>query len=146
MATLRTATDDILGLFAAAWAAGAPAIAGSLPPVVYPHEDDGSIPSTSGAWARVSIQHQAGEQQTIGGPGNRLFEHSGKVFVQVFAPMKGKTGFDLAQQLAEVALGAFQGQSTRAVWFRNVGFQEIGPDGPFFQINITADFLWSQAI
>jgi hypothetical protein len=147
MTTYRQATDEMLGLFRTAWLANAGAVnGGTVPPVLYPHTDDGTIPTTAGAWCRVAINHETGLQRTLGRPAGRQFEHSGTLFVQVFAPQIGGTGYDLAQALADVARAAFEGKSTAGVWFRNVRINEIGPDGPFYQINIAADFQWSQAL
>lgn len=147
MTTYREATDQILGLFRSAWLANAGAAnGGTVPPVLYPHTDDGTIPTTTGAWARISINHETGGQATLGPSAGRQFENGGTLFVQVFAPAIGGTGYNLAQALAEVAKAAFEGKATSGVWFRAVRINEIGPDGPFYQINIAADFLWSQAL
>lgn len=146
MATYREAVDEMLGRFKAQWDADTPAITGTVPPVYYPDTEDGTQEQTTNAFARVTVQHDDGGQRSLGGIGARIFENEGLITVQVFVPLAGRGGYSIAQALAEVAKAAFEGKSTPAVWFRNVRFNEIGPEGPFYQINVNADFVWHQQI
>jgi hypothetical protein len=68
------------------------------------------------------------------------------VIVQVFAPLTAGEGLTQAEALAIIARDAFEGKTAGAgqVWFRNVAINEIGPDGPWFQINVSADFLYDE--
>jgi hypothetical protein len=149
MASYREAVDEILAQFRTVWLAQAPAALGvaTAPPVLYPHQDTGQEPAlTAQPFARVFVTHATGEQRSLGAAGGRVFTNEGIVFVQVFAPLVGGAGFDKAQRLAEVAKAAFEGVRTASVWFRAARFQEIGAEGPFYQINVAADFEWSQTL
>jgi hypothetical protein len=145
MAGYREAVDEILTRFGTEWAASAAAAisAATAPQIVYEDDEDGS-PDREGPFVRITVQHADGSQRTLGETGNRQFEHEGIAFVQVFAPIRASGSMDVAQRLAEVAVAAFEGKRTASVWFRNVRINEIGRSGPFFQINVAADFQWSQ--
>lgn len=145
MARYREAVDEILALFGAAWAANAAAAISAVttPAIVYEDDEDGA-PDSVAPFCRITVQHADASQRTLGTAGARQFEHEGIVFVQVFAPIRARGAMDVAQRLAEVAQAAFEGQRTSRVWFRNVRFNEVGRSGPFFQINVAADFQWSQ--
>lgn len=95
------------------------------------------------AWAVSVIRHGTARQATLGGEGNRLFERIGIVIVQVFTPV-GK-GLQESYRLARVVAEAFEGRSSPGgVWFRNVGINELGKDGMFQQLNVTAEFQYHE--
>lgn len=138
--TVAQARDEITELFTSAWQAHAPG-----PPPVYYDDVVASEPPAGKAWARLNVKHTLGQQSTIGNPiGNSLFRRDGLVTVQIFAP--AGQGLKLADQLAKVALDAFEGKSTQGgVWFRKVRVKEIGPDRAWFNINVLAEFNYDEA-
>ena len=135
--TLAQARDDMLKMISDAW----------LPtgkPILY--EDRGGTPPKEGtAWARVTIRHNRGDQETLSNPfGSRLFRRDGLVFVQIFTPVGN--GLEQADALAKIALDAYEGKSSQnGVWFRNVRYREVGPDGNWYQVNVIAEFEYSEA-
>jgi len=147
--TLSEARDAINAKFYTAWQALAPAQNGGVEPVVrWQGEDSGDKPDSTQPWARVTILHATSGQDTLGPAGaGRSFERTGTVIINVFAPLSRGQGLTQAEALAIIAQNAFEGQTAGAgdcIWFRNVTINEIGPDGAWFQINVTADFLYPE--
>lgn len=136
--TRAQARDEILGLFKATW----DSLPAPVPPVAY---DDNAPPPTKGdqAWARVTLLHNDGDQQTLGGIGNRRFNRLGVVIVQVFTPYGG--GSTKADVLVPVARDAFEGKSTPGgVWFRHVREQDAGKSGQWQQTNVSAEYEYDE--
>jgi len=143
--TFVTASDEILGLFKTAWDANTAAVAGSVPAVRWPGVDSGDPPSPAAPFARIAIHHGTGQQRTLGQTGSRRFERQGTVVVQILTPISSGGGLRLAQQLAIIVRDAFEGKGTASgIWFRNVSTREVGPDGTWNRINVTADFLYDE--
>lgn len=139
--TITQARDDILEMFTTAWNTNTPAITGTVPEVRYQGVEEASEPPTGDPWARVSVTHVTGTQSSMGETGNRNFEHAGIVTMQLFVPMEDDDGLGIMDQLIKVAVDAFEGEcSTNGVWFRNVRVNEVGPDRPWFNVNVLADF------
>ena len=115
----------------------------------WPNNDTGVEPDQTLPWARVVLQHTAGDQYSLGPPGNRLFEHEGLVVVQIYVPV-GR-GLATARSLCMIAKNAFEGTSTPSgVWFRNCHFQEIGQDAEnpetkaWDQTNVICQFVYDE--
>lgn len=141
MSTLVETTDLILGHFMPLWKAQTPPVIGYVPEIVLEWIQRNNQPETKKkAFGRFLIRHVGGQQATLSGhPGSR-FTHAGVVIIQMLTPIEDAANFAKAQQLAQVALSAFQGQAIKDIWFRNVRYTEIGRDGIFYQINVTAEF------
>lgn len=141
-ATRTQAKDEILGTFKTAWDAGAE----STGLTVLYWNTKSEVP-TSGAWARVTVRHAEGEQETLSNSaGSRRFGRVGTVTVQIFTPHN--EGGTLSDQLVEIVEKAFMGVTTSPgrVIFRRVRSNEIGQDGQWFQVNVLADFEYSEII
>ena len=140
VANLTQAEDEVLTLFRTAWQAGAPSA--GLPLL---SEDVAATPPTSGAWARVSFRNSTGRQASLSGEaGQRMFQHTGFVSVQVFTPTgDGKV---LANQLAQIAKNAFEGTTTTPgdVRLRNARVVPVGQEGSWYQTNVFADFEYEE--
>lgn len=137
--TLTEARDDMLKMVRDAWLAGGYADAN----LIY-DDKEGSIPATQTTWARVTVRHEEGRQSSLsGGLGSQKYLRTGTLFVQIFEPSgEGLSSIDLS---AKIIMDAFEGKaSPNGVWFRNVTFQEIGPDGNFFNGNVTIDFEYDE--
>lgn len=93
---------------------------------------------------RVFIRHGSGDQRTLGAVGNRGFERRGVVIVQVMVP--SGDGFTLGDALGTVARNMFEGVTTpEGVWFRRVSpAQEMGKTGNWQQLNVTANFEYTE--
>lgn len=152
--TLEVAQDQIYAQFRGVWIADTPALIGGSPPAVAPIQyedttnwtgrpvkgDDDGRP-----WCRISILHASGYQATLAdGVGGSLHRQEGTVTVQVFADYKTSKGSTLAVKLAMVAKKAFEGKRTPDVWFKRARYQEVGREGRWYQINVSADFEWDE--
>ncbi len=139
-ATLIQARDEILTQFKTTWEGD---VVSQDLPVLY-RDVPQDIPS-SGDWARVTIQHNFGEQVTLSGEtGARRFRQFGIVTVQIFTET-GK-GMELSDTLAMIAKTAYEGVTTLPgrVEFRRVRVNEVGQDGTWFQQNVLADFEYDE--
>lgn len=140
VATRTLARDEVMTLFRTAWtASGAPSE--TLPILFWDIAQD--IPD-SGAWCRITMQHNEGEQVTLSnGSGNRRFRRFGVINVQIFTPIGD--GLELNDLLTKIAEDAFEGvTSTNGIVFLNVRSNEVGPDGEWFQTNVLADFEYDE--
>lgn len=95
------------------------------------------------AWAVSNIRHVSGRQETLGGIGNRAFERTGIIFLQIFTRVGN--GLQESYQLAKVMADGFEGRSSpNGVWFRNVRINEVGKDGTFSQTTVTVEFQYNE--
>ncbi len=91
------------------------------------------------SWAMVVVRHAAGQQDTLGGIGNRQFLRLGVVIVTINT--LSTSGLSEGYNLAKVVADAYEGVSSpNGVWFRNVRINELGREGTFFQTNVLVDF------
>jgi hypothetical protein len=148
MTTFDGARDEILAAFRTAWTAGTPPITGTVPPVGYEGVETAASQPSTAPFARIVIRHVGGRQATLSNQdGQRTFEKTGIIGVQIFAPLVAGLGLTVVEALAKVAKSAFEGRATPSgVWFRNVRAVEVGPDGAMFQINVWADFEYDELV
>lgn len=135
-ADFDTANDEILTLFKTAWdTTGHPALYENLA---------GEPPTTPVPWARISLRHGTGGQTALSGAdGTRRYDRIGILTVQIFIA-NGK-GLSEGYTLGKIVVDAFEGKTTPSqVWFRDVVNKEIGPDGEWFQFNVTAEFVYDE--
>ena len=147
-ATLTTARDEIHEIFQTKWDADSPAVnGGAIPPTAY---DGRAFTTPQGqAWARIRVRHAGGTQATLSGglslPSRTRFNKTGIVIVSIYQPVEAGGDTLLSEQLALIAKEAFEGQQTPSqVWFRDVVSAEVGVDGPWFQVNVTAGFTYDE--
>ena len=135
-ATYLEAINEIQDIFKSAWDATGHA-------AVYENVD-GSQPSTTAPWARVTVRHVSGGQASLANHvGVRRWYRLGIVTVQVFVPMG--EGLSEAYTLSKIISDAYEGAATPSgVWFRNVRINEVGPDGEWYQFNVSADFTYDE--
>jgi hypothetical protein len=147
-ATIEQARDDIHARFKTDWDAN-PESTGIL--VLY-RDRGGEVPDAQdvngnpNAYARITVQHVAGIQPTVGSAtGQRRFRNDGFVTVQIFTA--GGTGEVKSDRLIKVAQDAFRGKRTpQGVIFRDVSVNEIGESGDWFQANVTALFEYDEIV
>lgn len=139
MPTLPEATEAICQRFNDAWA--------DRTPVEWPNviPDDGKPKLSHGnvSYASVHIKHEDSDQHTLGEKGNRVFQREGQVIVQVFVPA-GKRGLEEADTLAKAASDAFEGETFGGVSYHRVSARTVGLDGPWYQMNVTADYEFDE--
>ncbi len=144
-ATLELVTDEILAKFKTYWDANAQAAVGGsyLPKIIY-EADRSEDPGDQKAWCRIVIRHSSVGPGTLAGKGNRRITRYGLIYVQIFAPFLDGSGFSVVQRLAQVARDAYEGERTPNVFFAACRLNEQGRDGPWIQVNLTADFNWDE--
>lgn len=154
VATFDVARDDILGEFNTAWEANAPAVTpgGSAPVVFWDGIPEPAPPPDDAPWARVQIRHVTGGVTGIGGPVGERRRHTqtGIVTVQIFVPTildSTPVGVSVSEELAKVALAAFRVQrTTNGVIFREARINEVGSDGPWYNVNVLSDFEYDEFV
>lgn len=144
--TKTQARDEVFALFRTAWLADS-----TSQDVELRYEDVGpkeppSAPSEgqAPAWARIQMRWADGDQISLGGnQGSSIFDRSGIITIQVFAP--SGDGRVLSDQLTEIALNALEGKTTTSgVRIRRARHIDVGIDGPWFQVNVTANFEYDR--
>jgi hypothetical protein len=146
--TFNDAYDQIFGLFRAKWFADTPAITGGpVPEVEYQGMTSIGSPPQDAPWCRISLQHVTNNSAALNPDGVRKrFTVTGVVAVQIFVPIG--QGLVLIRQLAPVAKEAFQGVRTAddSIWFREAQISEVGAEGSWFQMNVTASFEYDEFV
>ena len=134
--TVAEGRDDILTVVKTAW---------DTTGFTMVYDDQvGSIPTTMVTWARTTVGHAGGGQATLSGSlGQQRYKRTGVVIVQIFTP--SSEGLFSSDNSAKVIMDAFDGKSSEnGVWFKNVRFVEVGPDGDFYQCNVLIDFEYDE--
>jgi len=99
-------------------------------------------PPTDTVWARLTVVHEAGEQDSIGRVGGRKFLRRGRVLIQIFD--KVDNGVRNLDTLADAARDIFEGASFDGLYFISADIRETGPDGEWFQILVDAPFDYQE--
>lgn len=135
-ATYAQARSEMFALLKAAWDP-------TTFKMVWPDKPDAK-PSGRTPWARTTLRHNLGGQATLANhAGVSRFRREGILTVQIFTP--SGEGLSRAYDLAKIIADALEGASTsRGVWFRNTRLNEVGPDGDWFQLNVTTDFIYDE--
>lgn len=91
-------------------------------------------------WVQLNVR--PGNAQMVSfGP--RTYRQPGVVMTQVFIPV-GK-GDDRANEIAEAVAGALRGETVSGVRFRATSApQFVGPDGNWWQTNVTTPFEYDE--
>lgn len=132
--TPEAARDEIFRVFKSTWDATGYA-------AVWPDTPDQTPPESEEVpWARVTLQHQDGGQNSLANhAGSKMWEHVGTLFIQIFVPAgQGATpGYPLVRKVMNayrVARGAVRYTSHR--------FRETGRDGAFNGFLVLVDFAY----
>jgi hypothetical protein len=142
--TYPQAIDAIFTQFNTAWQA-ASGICGYVPEIVWPLTD--SKPDSSKIWARVSTQTVFEAQGALGqvnASGQRDYQSSGLVFVQMFFP-KVPANVAISRQIAKLARDAFRAQNAD-VWFRNARIRELEDENGMLRFNATAEYEFNELV
>lgn len=143
MGARQDAIDAIFGAFDTDWTANAPA---PTPPVAW--QDVPFVPPNDcAAWARVSLRHNDSDIASLGGVGARKWRTEGRVWVQVFTELGlGRRSNDT---LLEVAIDIFRGKrvgTAPVVRFYDIKPMEVGPEGPWFQQDLSVFFWYDEVV
>ena len=133
MTTLNEARGRIYQDFVTAW--------GSTSPFTFDNE---AFNQPSGPWVRLTVRHNASQQESLGPINRRKFERGGSVFIQCFTPLD--SGAASADNLASVARAAFEGRTLTPenIRFTEVIVREIGPSEEWYQVNVEALFTYTE--
>lgn len=144
MTTIMEAEDDTLARFKAAWdTVGHAVVYTDVPLDAAAEAATNPESATLVPWARVSIKNNTRTQATLAGPLGRRFDARGVFIAEIYTP--AGDGLTLARILARLVEQAFEGVSTpNGVWYRNVRTNEVGPDGPWFHVNVIAEFQYDE--
>ena len=129
------AEDLIYAAFVTGWA--------GQTPVAYDNKNfDAEVQETN--YVTISIQHNVGTIASLGGLGTRNFRQFGIIILQVFTLAGG--GKRPNMDLCVTARNIFRGIHLAGnLWFRNVSIQHAGPDGKWYQQNVTAEFSFDES-
>ncbi len=158
MASYDEVIEEAFGVLRTAWNAGSVAIVGgsTIPPILLEDTDQtgaapGTAPTVSDptggtrviasneAFARYSFKHKTGQNAAVG---KKLFRRDAVLMCQFFYPRRGGVGKAKAAALARLAQSAYESAGTSHVNFVRVSLREVGPSGPWYQVNVSADAYW----
>lgn len=96
------------------------------------------------SWARISMQEETSEQETLGGVGHRWFSRRGTLFFQINVPADGGTA--VADGLAKEARSLLEGVSLASGELHLFAstVRRIGPNGPWFQVSVDTAFEFTE--
>lgn len=135
-ASQETASDEMLAFFKTAW---------DTTSLLAVYENvKGVVPTAQDAWARPSIRHAAGGNQSLTGALSQTnYERVGIFTVSIFIP--NGNGLALGRSLGKTVADAFEGKATAsAVWFRNVRVVEVGPSDEWYMFNVVIEFIYDE--
>lgn len=108
----------------------------------YTFDNEAFDPPTEAVWVRLAMRHTGRAQDTLGPSGNRKFEATGNVIVQVFAPLD--TGAAGCDAVVETVRALFEGVTVSGIFFYGAVVREIGPGDDWYQINVEAAFTYNE--
>ena len=130
--TLADAREAIYQRWATNW--------GTTTDFTFANEDFTS--PTDQPWVRLTINEEAGQQDSLGSDGCRKFLRRGRVLIQIFnATDAGLRSLDL---LAQQARDIFEGTRFSGIWFTNVDVRESGSGGEWYQFTVDAPFSYQE--
>ena len=141
MTTYENALDEIFGLFDTAWKAGATAIVGEVPHVLWYGSEESELPDRAKYWARVSHKVISNQQSTLrNGNTAQRYTTKGILSVQIFCPFIVSKGITLGRRLAVLARSAYiNKETTGGVWFRNGKIVEGRIDKDWVPLIVTVE-------
>lgn len=99
-------------------------------------------PPADTLWARLTVVHDTGVQDSLGKPGDRKFLRRGRVFIQIYDTVD--SGLLTLDTVAAAVRDIFEGTSFNSLYFTNADIRETGPDGEWFQVVVDAPFDYQQ--
>lgn len=112
--------------------------AGSAP--LYYDNQDVDRPDSPTLFGRAIVRHGRGTRTTLG---INRFRRFGTVYVQIFVPQG--TGTVTIRDLSDDIAGGLENvPASFGVRIQDVDINELGSDGAYFQVNISADFTYDR--
>lgn len=93
-------------------------------------------------WARLTVNHEAGEQDSLGKAGNRKFLRRGRVLVQIYDQVDN--GTRTLDTIADATRDIFEGVSFAGLFFTSADIRETGQDGEWYQTIVDAPFDYQE--
>lgn len=149
MLVYSDAIKEMFQRFETVWNAGATAIAGYIPEVRWPGVLERAKPPVDKFWVRISqrgvFEEQATLSDCVGIPGQRHYESSGFIYVQLFCPKSQDTAMQVGRKLAELARSAYRGKTTPGgVWFRDVTILSLDPEESWYRFNVRTEYEFGE--
>ena len=112
--------------------------AGGAP--LYYDNQDVDRPDSPTLFGRAIVRHGRGTRTTLG---INRFRRFGTVYVQIFVPQG--TGTVTIRDLSDDIAGGLENiPASFGVRIQDVDINELGSDGTYFQVNISADFTYDR--
>jgi hypothetical protein len=129
------ARQTVYSTFKTGWEAAYPAV---------PYVFDNETKDTKGLdeWVRVIVRHTSGGQDSLGAVGNRRYERRGLVLIQLYAAVN--RGLLRLDELANTALGLFEGKTIDQVFFYDARPQEAPKEGQWARLNVIVEFTYDE--
>jgi hypothetical protein len=99
-------------------------------------------PPVDTQWARLTVLHELGRQDTLGPVNSRKFLRRGRVLIQLFD--QEDQGIKNLDDLAALTRNIFEGVQFSGLFFRDVDVRETGPDGEWYQLVVDAPFFYEE--
>jgi hypothetical protein len=143
---VEQAWDEVVALIRVPWEANTPSVTADgeavtlgYPGSEYDRPSAGQDARDAQPWAWLSMTHVTGGQRTFGPAGQKRHANGGFVVLEIYAP--GRDGLTLAHRLAKIGQNALKnGRTPNGLTTTQVRLNEIGEDGPWYHINVLADF------
>lgn len=128
------AQDALLTQITEVWTANA-----NGAPIYYDNQD-ADRPDIPQMFGRAIMRHESGTRTTLG---INRFRRFGAVFVQLFVPQG--TGTVLIRELSDkIAHNLEESPNSLGIRIRDVDINELGSDGTYFQVNVSAAFSYDR--
>lgn len=139
--TPKAFRDDLLGSFDAFWTVEQPTVPVAYPNLPFDPENAGE--EHDAAWVRLFIagNPDEGQQRFSNSVARTQWHRSGKITIEIYVREGSSTdrAYDLA---SSVALWLENSGATYAMLSNISAPVEIGPDGTWFQVALSADWLY----
>jgi len=110
----------------------------------YAFANEAFTPPTNAPWARLTVVHEQGEQDSLGpiASAKRKFLRRGRVLIQIYDQVdQGTRVLDL---LADESRDIFEGTLFDGVYFISADIRESGQDGEWMQLIVDAPFDYQE--
>lgn len=148
MTTYIEASDAMKACVYAAWKAATVATVGTEQKLFFQDRIKAGtleVGTPDEYWARVVVQHVAGETAAIGGRKRTAY---GLLWVQMFFPLAKVGAWRKGQQIAEPVKNALADTTTSGtVWFFRARINDnIPADATHHRLNVVADFQYDEIV
>lgn len=141
MAQTYDEARDVLSAFSTTeWEAAVAGVAAGAP--LHYTNLNADPPEVPQVWGRLHVQFRDGTRASLGSD-NPRFRRFGSLFIMIFVPIG--EGTQDADRIGDALTAAFEDAGAiDNVWFRDVGYRDVGPDGTYHQVNFEAQFTFDR--